>query len=46
MALLLILTCDSDQQLSDRAGPSKTCIVVGVKNGVDNKNAGNSQSHI
>lgn len=45
MLLLPKLTCDSDRQLSDRTGPSRTCI-IGVKNGVYNKNTGNSQNHV
>lgn len=46
MLLLPKLTCDSDRQLSHGTGPSRTCIIVGVKNGVDNKNTGNPQNHV
>lgn len=46
MLLLLNLTCDSEQKLPYRTGPSRTCIIVGVKNGVDNKNTGDSQNHV
>lgn len=46
MLLLPRLTCDSDRQLCHRTGPSRTCIIVGVKNGVDNKKTGNPQNHI
>lgn len=41
-----ILTRDSDQHLPHRTGPSRTGVIVRVKNGVDNEDTGNSQSHI
>lgn len=44
--MLKILTHDSDQHLPHRPGHSRARVVVRVKNGVDNKNTWNSQSHI
>lgn len=44
--MLKILTHDSDKHLPRRPGPARARVVVRVKNGVDNKNTWNSQSHI
>lgn len=44
--MLKILTHDSDKHLPHRPGPARARVVVRVKNGVDNKNTWNSQSHI